>query len=105
MSSRRQKNRKSLSLESLEPRLAMTSEIPVPDHVVIVFEENRSYEQVFGNRTAPFINGLATSPHGALFTQSYGIERPSQPNYIDFFSGSNQGVTDNNIPAGVPFTT
>jgi acid phosphatase len=31
-------------------------------------------------------------------TNSFAIEHPSQPNYLDLFSGSNQGVTDNSGP-------
>src|SRR5262249_39564765 len=33
-----------------------------------------------------------------LFTQSFAVEHPSQPNYLDLFSGSNQGVTDDSCP-------
>src|SRR5262249_31288811 len=35
---------------------------------------------------------------GALYTQSCAVEHPSQPNYLDLFSGSNQGVTDDSCP-------
>src|SRR4051812_32091038 len=48
---------------------------------------------VIGNAAAPYINSLATN--GAYLSQSYGTHRPSQPNYIALFSGSNQGVTSN----------
>ncbi len=68
------------------------------DHVVIVMEENKGYSQIIGNGSAPYINALATG--GALFTNSYGITHPSQPNYLEFFSGSNQGVTTNTTPSG-----
>jgi phospholipase C len=64
--------------------------LPVPDHVVVVIEENKSYSGIIGNPNAPYINQLAQA--GALFTNSYGIEHPSQPNYLHLFSGSNQGV-------------
>jgi len=70
--------------------------LPRPDHVVIVIEENRSFQDIYDSASAPFINSLV--PEGALFTQSFGIEHPSQPNYLDLFSGSNQGVTDNSCP-------
>ncbi|MFL5731653.1 MAG: alkaline phosphatase family protein [Chloroflexia bacterium] len=70
--------------------------VPRPDHVVIVIEENHSYSEIIGSSAAPYINGLAGQ--GALFTNSYAIEHPSQPNYLDFFSGSNQGVTSDNCP-------
>jgi hypothetical protein len=71
--------------------------IPLYDHVVIVIMENHSYVQIIGNTTdAPYINALAA--RGANFTQSFAIEHPSQPNYLDLFSGSNQGVTNDDCP-------
>ncbi len=78
-----------------------------PSHIVIVIMENYSYSDIIGNSLAPYINGLVTAgnPYTAVFTKSYAIEHPSQPNYLDFFSGSNQGNTDDNPPAGYPFTT
>jgi acid phosphatase len=78
--------------------------IPMPDHVVIVFEENKSYSQIIGNPTAPYINGLLSQ--GASLTNMFAVTHPSQPNYIAFFSGSQQGVTSNNTPpaASLPFT-
>lgn len=79
--------------------------LPQPDHVVILMLENHAYQQIIGNAAAPYINGLISDSKCALFTQSYGLSHPSQPNYIQFFSGSNQGVTSNNLPAGLPFTT
>jgi acid phosphatase len=42
---------------------------------------------------APFINYLASK--GALFVQSFAVSHPSQPNYFALFSGSTQGVRDN----------
>ncbi len=71
-------------------------QLPRPDHVVIVFEENRAYSHIIGNMAAPYINALAN--RGALLTQSYGVTHPSQPNYLAFFSGSTQGVGDNGCP-------
>ena len=74
------------------------------DHVVIVIEENTDYAQVLGNRVdAPFINELADG--GVNFTEFYAITHPSQPNYIQLFSGDNHGVVDNNRPPGNPWTT
>ena len=65
---------------------------PKPDHVVIVVEENHSYEKIIGNKSAPFMNSLAEQ--GAFFTQSYANTHPSQPNYLILFSGADQGVKD-----------
>ncbi|HXA85216.1 MAG TPA: alkaline phosphatase family protein [Candidatus Dormibacteraeota bacterium] len=70
--------------------------IAPPDHLVIVIEENHSFASIIGSSSAPYINSLAQQ--GALFTQSFGVEHPSQPNYLDLFSGSNQGVTDDTCP-------
>lgn len=64
---------------------------------MIVVEENHANGQIFGNLTdAPFFNELAA--RGTLFTSSFAIEHPSQPNYLDLFSGNNQGVTDDSCP-------
>ncbi|MCW3091168.1 MAG: acid phosphatase [Ferruginibacter sp.] len=75
-----------------------------PAHIVIVILENRAYSQLRGNPLAPFINSLIVDPYTATLTQSYGLTHPSQPNYIHLFSGSDQGVTNNNLPVGLPFT-
>src|SRR5205807_5966884 len=70
--------------------------ITPPDHVVIVIEENHSFSSIIGSSQAPFINSLARQ--GALFTQSFAVGHPSEPNYLELFSGSNQGVTDDSCP-------
>lgn len=75
---------------------AVARPLPRPDHIVIVFEENRAYTHIIGNMAAPYINTLAN--RGALFAQSYGVAHPSQPNYLAFFSGSTHGVADNACP-------
>jgi hypothetical protein len=67
------------------------------DHVVIVMEENRTVTQIIGDRVnAPFINSLADG--GVRLGSMFAIEHPSQPNYLQLFSGSNQGVMDDNLP-------
>ena len=43
-----------------------------------------------------YIHTLAR--RGMLFTQSYGVTHPSQPNYLALFSGSTHGVTRNSCP-------
>jgi len=75
---------------------ALCGDLPRPDHIVIVIEENKSFNQIIGNREAPYINELAK--RGALFTQSYGITHPSQPNYLALFTGSTRGITSNACP-------
>lgn len=75
---------------------AVAQPLPRPDHIVIVVEENKSFAQIIGNPDAPYINALAM--RGALFTQSYGITHPSQPNYLALFSGSTHGISSNTCP-------
>lgn len=108
----RQRLRQSF-VERLELR-EMLSAVSQPAHVVIVMEENHDYSQIIGSQYAPFINSLAQQ--GALMTNSTAIEHPSEPNYLDLFSGSNQGVyaksgfTGDELPTqfpgiSLPFTT
>ncbi len=40
----------------------------------------------------------ALAKRGMLFTNSYGVTHPSQPNYLALFSGSTQGITSNTCP-------
>ncbi|MBN8676879.1 MAG: PKD domain-containing protein [Chitinophagales bacterium] len=76
--------------------------VPAYDHIVVVVGGNTSANSIFGNPNAPYFNSLANN--GAKFSNSFGVFNSSQPNFLALFSGSNQGVTnDNLIPA--PFTT
>src|SRR6476660_10496262 len=69
---------------------------PRPDHVVIAIMENHAYEQIIGSSSSPYVNSLAQQ--NASLTQSYAIGHPSEPNYHELWSGSNQGVTDDSCP-------
>jgi len=69
---------------------------PRPNHVVIVVEENKSFAQIIGNRNAPYINTLAGM--GALFTNSFAVTHPSQPNYLALFSGSTHEIKSDECP-------
>lgn len=72
------------------------AKLPKIDHIVIVIEENHSRQQIKGNPSAPYMNSLMEQ--GANLTNYHAIEHPSQPNYLDFFSGANQGVTNDQMP-------
>jgi hypothetical protein len=76
-----------------------------PAHVVVVMEENYSYSDIIGNSLAPYINYVAKQSYTANMTLATAITHPSEPNYLDLFSGNNQGVTtDLSGPApGAPF--
>ena len=65
--------------------------LPVYDHIVIVVEENKDYEEIIGNASAPYINNVLKK-EGANFTQMYGEEHFSQGNYFWMFSGDNQTI-------------
>jgi phosphatidylinositol-3-phosphatase len=75
---------------------ARTAAIPRPDHVVIVMLENKRYDKIVGDPKTPWITAL--SRRNANFTRFYAETHPSQPNYLALFSGSTQGVADNNCP-------
>lgn len=78
--------------------------LPRPDHILIVVNENKHYSRIVGNPEAPYLNSLLS--RGAVFTNSWSLIHPSQPNYLALFSGSFQGVTNNTAPAaGAPFST
>lgn len=70
--------------------------LPTPSHVVLVIEENHSYNEIIGSSQTPYINSLANA--GALFTNSFAVTHPSEPNYLALFSGSTQGITDDSCP-------
>lgn len=83
---------------------AVAQSLPLPAHIVIAIYENHAYENIIGSSAAPYINSLTTDSDAALFTKSYALTHPSQPNYLMLFSGSNQGVTTDDI-SSVQFTT
>jgi hypothetical protein len=83
------------ALASAAPLAAALPPTP-PGHVVVVVEENHGYSDIIGSSAAPYLNALARS--GALMTRSYATTHPSEPNYLELFSGSTQGVTDDSCP-------
>jgi acid phosphatase len=76
--------------------IAWPAGLPVYDHVVIVIEENKDYEQIIDEpgtspSKAPYINQTLRK-QGATLTRMFGEEHNSQGNYFWLFSGSNQHV-------------
>jgi phosphatidylinositol-3-phosphatase len=57
-----------------------------PSRVAVLVLENRSYDEVIGNPSAPYLNGLAR--RYALATDYYAIGHPSLPNYVALIGGS-----------------
>jgi phosphatidylinositol-3-phosphatase len=75
--------------------------LPVFDHIVIVVEENKDFEQIIGDARAPYINQILRKD-GAVFTQMFGEEHFSEGNYFWLFSGSNQNVGFQDVVPGTP---
>ena len=74
-----------------------SSSVPRFSHVVIVVMENKNYNAIIGQPgEAPYIHKLAAG--GAVFSNSYAVAHPSQPNYLALFAGSTHGVTSDNCP-------
>ncbi|HEY7938579.1 MAG TPA: alkaline phosphatase family protein, partial [Acidimicrobiales bacterium] len=69
---------------------------PPPARVVVLIEENHSYNQIRGSSQAPWLNALAAQ--GTTMTQSFAITHPSEPNYLALFSGRTQGVSGDPCP-------
>ncbi|HTB06826.1 MAG TPA: alkaline phosphatase family protein [Bacteroidia bacterium] len=77
--------------------------IPKYSHVIFVLEENYSYSEIIGSTYAPTLTWLSKQSYTASFSQAFAIGHPSEPNYLELFSGSNQGVTsDLSGPIGAP---
>jgi phosphatidylinositol-3-phosphatase len=80
------------------------TDVPRPSHVIVVIEENHGFDQIVGSPYAPYFNELIRE--SALFTDAHGVIHPSQPNYLAIFSGSTQGIPDDQCLQGkAPFTT
>ena len=80
-------------------RIPIDARLPHPKHIIVVFEENKSFGQIAGRvRQAPYLNALIA--HGALFTNAHAVAHPSQPNYIAFFGGVTNDNGDGCTPTG-----
>ncbi|MEI9898382.1 MAG: alkaline phosphatase family protein [Chthoniobacter sp.] len=73
------------------PAPAWPKTLPVYDHIVIVLEENKNYEEIIDNVWAPYINTVLRK-EGAVFTQMFGEEHWSEGNYFWLFSGDDHGM-------------
>ena len=78
---------------------APAAALPRYDHIIIVVEENKDYDQIIGNKAAPYLNHLAAE--GVDFTRMFAEEHPSEGNYFWLFAGSNMNVGfHDRVPAG-----
>lgn len=72
-----------------------SSYIPNFDHIVLIVMENRSYNEVVGNKNAPYANKL-TEQNG-FAANYYAVTHPSLPNYIALLGGDTYGIKNNCI--------
>ncbi len=70
-------------------------EWPSIGHIYEIVFENHAFKDVIGNSDAPYLNELA-GRYG-LATSYLAITHPSEPNYLALWSGSTQGVTDDDV--------
>jgi phosphatidylinositol-3-phosphatase len=69
----------------------LITKLPRYDHIVIVIDENKSYDQIIGNKNAPYINNVLVK-EGANLTRMFAEEHESEGNYFWIFSGNSQDV-------------
>jgi acid phosphatase len=94
------------SLSALACVRCAVASVPAYDHVVVVVEENHSYQQITSiyASSAPYINSTLIA-QGASFTNAFAEEHHSEGNYLWLFSGSNHAIGYNDpCPVG-PFST
>lgn len=80
--------------------------VPGYDHIVVLIEENRDFSQIDDDLTLTWFQELKLQ--GSLLTNSFALTHPSQPNYLNLFSGYDFGIDHDDIPEGQPspgFTT
>ena len=82
---------------------AAAAGLPKYDHVLIIVEENKDFEQIIGNPRAPYLNKLAAE--GTVLTRMFAEEHNSEGNYFWLFSGNNQNVGFHDAVPTVKFTT
>jgi hypothetical protein len=72
-------------------------------HVIWIFMENKSFDQVIGNEhEAPYLNAFAKSC--ALALDYSAISHPSLPNYLAATSGDTWRIADDGYPGAHPLS-
>ncbi|MDB5292721.1 MAG: hypothetical protein JWL69_3962 [Phycisphaerales bacterium] len=98
--------------EALEKRLLFSGGLPRPDHVVVVVEENHTYDQILGPATPStllwpvdlpsplnqdrYLRNLAR--RSASMTQMQSVGRPNATTYQSLMSGLNPTPPDHPVP-------
>jgi phospholipase C len=84
-----------LGTAGLAAEASASNAVPRYDHVFVIMLENKGFDELIGNPSAPFINHLATK-YG-LATQYSSVGDPSAPNYVAILAGNTFGI-DSNAP-------
>jgi phospholipase C len=66
--------------------------VPRFDHVFVIIEENKDYDQILGGVSAPNIAGYAKDYGSA--TRFFGEVHPSEGNYVALLGGDTYGIHD-----------
>jgi hypothetical protein len=66
--------------------------VPRYDHIFVIVEENKNYDQIMSPASAPNIAGLAKTYGDA--SQFFGEVHPSEPNYVALIGGDTFGLHD-----------
>ena len=74
------------------PPPAVLEGVPRYDHVFVILEENKDYDQIMSVAAAPHIATLATTYGDAA--RFYGETHPSEGNYVALLGGDNFGIHD-----------
>lgn len=78
------------SIPSTPQVVPITRSLPSIDHVIVVMMENKSYNDIVNNASAPYSNQLIRTY--ALSGNYYAVSHPSLPNYLAILGGSTYGV-------------
>ncbi len=78
--------------DSNQPLIAENKPVPKYEHIFVIIEENKAYDQIIDSPNAPIINQLAKT-YG-LAANFYGVVHPSEGNYVAMLGGSTFGIHD-----------
>jgi acid phosphatase len=87
---------------SADPVSPVTPGLPMPDHVIFIWFENKDFTQIIGSPEAPYINSLRAQ--GTTFSNFHALGHPSYPEYIRFFSGTDNNKHDDDCIDGLPYS-
>lgn len=70
----------------------LDARMPRYQHIFVIVEENKNYEEIVGGGNAPALSALAREYGNA--TQYFAVTHPSEPNYVAIVGGDTYGIQD-----------